>query len=81
MPAAEPQVTLRLRHDQGSLAVYIADDGRGFDPAGTPQGAGVRNIRDRVEDLGGAFEIASSPGHGTVLTLWLPWPAPADRRR
>ena len=75
------EVTLRLRYDQGSLRVYISDDGRGFDPAGTPQGAGVRNIRDRVEDLGGAFKIASSPGHGTVLTLWLPCHAPADRRR
>jgi signal transduction histidine kinase len=75
------QVTLRLRHDQGSLAVRIADDGRGFDPAHTPEGAGVQNIRDRIEDLGGTFEVVSSPGHGTVLTISLPWPAAADGRR
>lgn len=74
------QVTLRLRHEQGSLAVRIADDGRGFDPAHTPEGAGVQNIRDRIEDLGGTFEVASSPGHGTVLTISLPWPTAADRR-
>ncbi len=72
---------LRLRHDQGSLAVRIADDGRGFDPAHTPEGAGVQNIRDRIEDLGGTFEVASSPGHGTVLTISLPWPVAADGRR
>ena len=75
------QVALRLRHHQGSLAVRIADDGRGFDLAHTREGAGVQNIRDRIEDLGGTFEVASSPGHGTALTISLPWPAAADRRR
>ena len=71
-PAAAAQVTLRLRYDQGSLDVRIADDGRGFDPSLTPEGAGMRNIRDRVADLGGTFKVASSPGRGTVLTISLP---------
>ena len=75
------QVELRLHHHQGSLDVGIADDGRGFDLAHTPEGAGVQNIRDRVEDLGGRFEVASSPGHGTVVTISLPWPVAADRQR
>lgn len=76
-----PQVMLRLRYDQGSLAVRIADDGWGFDPSLTPEGAGMRNIRDRVADLGGTFKVASSPGHGTVLAVSLPWPAAAAGRR
>ena len=75
------QVTLRLRYDDGSLAVCVADDGRGFDPARTSEGAGVQNIRDRIEDLSGTLEVASSPGHGTVLNISLPWPAAAVRRR
>jgi hypothetical protein len=50
----------------------------GSAPRGTE--AGVRNIRDRIEDLGGTFEVASSPGHGTVLTISLRWPTAADRR-
>ena len=37
----------------------------GFDPAGTPEGAGLQNIRDRVEDLGGRFKFASCIGHGS----------------
>ncbi len=75
------QVTLRLRYDQGSLAVRIADDGRGFDPSLTPEGTGLQNIRDRIEVLGGTFKVASSPGRGTVLTISLRWPvAPAGRR-
>ncbi|MGB8876855.1 MAG: histidine kinase [Solirubrobacteraceae bacterium] len=75
------QITLRLRHEQESLAVHIADDGRGFDPAHTPRGAGLQNIRDRIEDLGGTFNLASRPGHGTALTISLPWLAAADRQR
>ena len=75
------KVTLRLRHEQGSLAVRIADDGRGFDPARTPAGTGLHNIRDRIEDLSGTFHLASGPGRGTVLTIAMPWPAAADERR
>jgi signal transduction histidine kinase len=43
-------------------------------------GAGLQNIRDRTEDLGGDFNVASRPGHGTVLTISLPGPAVADGR-
>jgi signal transduction histidine kinase len=75
------RVTLELRHHHGSLTVRIADDGRGLDPAGTSNGAGLQNIRDRIEPLGGLFRIASSPGHGTILTISLPWPAAAGRPR
>jgi chemotaxis protein histidine kinase CheA len=38
-------------------------------------------IAERIEDLGGTFEVASSPGHGTVLTISLPWRAAGDGRR
>ena len=47
----------------------------GLIPLSPPKGAGLRNIRDRVADLGGTFKVASSPGRGTVLTISLPWPA------
>jgi signal transduction histidine kinase len=78
---AGAEVKLRLRHQDGTLAASIADNGRGFDPGDTPGGAGLRNIRGRVEDLGGIFTLASMPGHGTVLTLSLPWPAAPGGRR
>lgn len=77
----EARAALRLCHHRGSLAVRIADDGRGFDPAHTPRGAGLRNPRDRIEDLDGTFTVASTPGYGTVVTISLPWPAPVEGRR
>jgi len=75
------QVTLRLQHEHRSLTVRIADDGRGFDPDRTRAGAGLKNIRDRIQDLGGTFTLASAPGRGAVLTLALPWPPAAERRQ
>ncbi len=75
------RITLRLRHHQGSVAVRIGNDGQGFDPARTSNGAGLGNSRDRVEDLGGTCNLASSPEHGTVLTISLRWPTAADGRR
>jgi signal transduction histidine kinase len=68
------RVTLRLRHDDGTLAARIADDGQGFDPAQTSNGAGLRNISDRIETLGGMVLLSSRPGRGTILTISLPWP-------
>lgn len=74
-------VTVRLDHHEQTLLMRIADDGRGFDPPRTSEGAGLRNIRDRIESLGGSFKVASRPGLGTVLTMSLPWPAAADGSR
>ena len=76
------QVKLGLHHHHGMLAARIADDGLGFDPAQAPDGAGLRNIRERVQaTLNGTLRLTSTPGHGTVLTISLPWPAAADGRR
>ena len=71
------KVNLSLRHDNGRLALQIADDGLGFDASDTANGAGLQNIGERVEDLGGEFELASAPGRGTVLTISVPWPTKA----
>ncbi len=67
--------TLRLHYDSGMLVVCIQDDGIGFDPAHAETGAGLRNIRDRIQTLGGTVKLTSNPGHGTVVAIALPWPA------
>ncbi len=75
------QVKVGLHHHHGMLAVRIADDGLGFDPAQTPRGAGLRNIHERLQALNGTLRLTSTRGHGTVLTISLPWPTAADGRR
>ncbi len=55
-----------------ALMLEITDDGTGFDPITTPFGAGLINVRDRIEALGGILRVASAPGAGTALTASIP---------
>lgn len=59
------------------LVLMIRDDGRGFpvDDARSRVGAGhigLATMRERVELAGGKFVLASRPGGGTQVTVWLP---------
>lgn len=54
------------------LALEIRDNGRGL-PADTLVGYGLRNMRDRSRLLGGDLVLQSEPGHGTTVTVDIPW--------
>lgn len=65
------RVTVFVEPDE-RLFCSVKDDGRGFDPASTPEGIGLRqSIRERIEELGGRVEIVSAPGAGAEVRLWL----------
>jgi signal transduction histidine kinase len=53
------------------LLVKVVDNGRGF-LHDDRNGQGLVNMRARVEQVGGTFDCASSPGSGTTLTFRLP---------
>lgn len=61
--------------DQGKLLCSVTDNGCGFDAetvSGVLQGHfGLQGIRERIDEIGGTFEITSAPGKGTkaVITL------------
>jgi signal transduction histidine kinase len=75
--AAATSVRIDLECTEDRLTFRVTDDGRGFDPASSPQGSGLLNMADRVEALGGDFEIESAPGHGTTVTGRIPVEGPA----
>jgi signal transduction histidine kinase len=54
----------------------LADDGRGFDQAGTSPGAGshlgMLGMRERASLLDGRCEVLSTPGKGTVVAATVP---------
>jgi signal transduction histidine kinase len=52
------------------LSIRIQDDGRGFHQTEILQkGNGLRNMRQRIESIGGQFEIHSDTGGGTSIRM------------
>ena len=74
--AQAQQVLLELTFAGDGLALDIGDDGQGFeldrvqlDPR---RGIGLRNMRERLESIGGSFEVRAAPGAGTRLRAKVP---------
>jgi two-component sensor histidine kinase len=66
-------VRVGLGKGQDAWAVLeVEDDGQGFDVEGAASGMGLRNLRERAESLEGVLQIASVPGTGTKVTVWIP---------
>jgi signal transduction histidine kinase len=68
--AQASEVQLKIAVTENELTLLIADNGRGFDRL--PEDAladGVRNMRQRAEELGGRFQIESKPGGGTRVSV------------
>ncbi len=67
-----------LTHDDGFLAVRISDGGPGFEPGTQAQAGhlGMTGMRERVESLGGVFELDAAAGRGTRITARMPLQVP-----
>lgn len=70
--ASPTAINVEMTKSGGCLLVRIADNGEGFDTSQQSKGIGMTNLRKRMETIGGAFEIISSPGNGTQINLSLP---------
>jgi two-component system NarL family sensor kinase len=73
--ASAARAALTLEVGAEGVTLSIADNGCGFDVAhaqADPRaGVGLRNMRERLESIGGRLDIASQPGH-TLVTAWVP---------
>lgn len=64
---------LRLRLEPGRFTFEIEDDGRGLGGLDEKQGRnGLRNMRKRMADVGGQFDISPRPEGGTLVRLTAP---------
>jgi signal transduction histidine kinase len=70
--AQASQVSAHLTRQDGSFRMTITDDGTGFDPAKAPAGQGLRNMRERIERLGGSLSVHSADGRGSNVVVTIP---------
>jgi signal transduction histidine kinase len=70
--ASEVVVRLRASTDLATLTFEVEDDGTGFETATARKGAGLTNMNDRVDALGGKVQVISHPGAGTRVSGELP---------
>jgi signal transduction histidine kinase len=64
-------VRVIVKQEPSRILLSVEDDGHGFD-AGRVRGLGLVGMEERVNHLGGAFEVASRPGTGTRVAVELP---------
>ena len=74
-------VQVEMRREGRHLVIIVADAGVGFDLAEAHSrkarsgGFGLFNIRQKIEYLGGAFQVESQPGAGTRGIIRMPLPS------
>ena len=64
-------VKVIVRQERSTIFLSVEDDGHGFD-AHRVRGLGLVGMEERVNHLGGEFEIESEPGAGTKVAVELP---------
>ena len=65
-------VIVGVRAEMGHLSFSVADDGPGTDPQRLQAGGDVRDMRDRVEAVGGELDATTTLGEGTVISGSVP---------
>lgn len=68
--AGASEVHLNVVITDNQVSIIIKDNGRGF--TRPPENAlcdGLRNMRQRMDEIGGQFQLESQPGAGTTLTF------------
>lgn len=71
--AKAKSVVVTIAQSEAFLSVEIKDNGIGFDLNTQKEGIGLKNMRERTEEMGGLFSIDSQPEKGTKINLQLPY--------
>jgi len=82
--ASKVEASLR-KLSNGSLCMRIHDNGKAFEVSRVPSPRGRKHLgllgmRERVEMVGGHFDIASAPGKGTTVIAQIPFGKAARKK-
>jgi signal transduction histidine kinase len=69
--AAASEAFVQIIREDNRLNVVVEDNGKGFDPlvSENNKGAGLVNVRSRVDYLKGQLAIHAEPGKGTLINI------------
>jgi signal transduction histidine kinase len=75
--AKASRVDLSIQKLAGGIAMKIKDDGKSFEVerflnARGRNRLGLLGMRERLEMVGGSFDVKSAQGHGTTVTAFIP---------
>jgi NarL family two-component system sensor histidine kinase LiaS len=70
--SAADKVDLLMSFRDNVVEFCIQDDGQGFNVGQQHDGMGLDSMRERVESLGGDFNLQSESGHGTKICAVVP---------
>lgn len=58
-------------YENNNLCFKVTDNGKGFDPSKATNRNGVKNLKVRAAQIGADIKITSTPGSGTIITLFI----------
>jgi len=65
-------VTIVLEQGENLISLYIIDDGVGYNKFKQNEGIGLKNIKSRVETIGGILNVESKNNQGTKIHVAIP---------
>ncbi|OYU82334.1 MAG: sensor histidine kinase [Flavobacterium sp. BFFFF1] len=69
------KVMVSIGRRESMLLIIVQDDGIGFDPDNARKGLGLRNMRQRAQEIGGTMTVTTALGAGTKLEISIPFSA------
>lgn len=68
------QITVQLHLEDNLVKLFVMDNGKGFNVEEAAQGSGngLKIIQERVDLVGGFFEIDTAPGQGCSIVFQVP---------
>ena len=65
-------INIHFRKENNFIHIHISDNGKGFDIVNSTKGNGLRNMKERAENINSKLEIISDINRGTTIGLTLP---------
>ena len=63
------KIGIEVKNLENQIEIEVSDNGNGFDFETTEIGNGLHNMKKRIEDIGGIFNVSSEIGEGTSISI------------